>query len=163
VKAGAPVATSLGKVTFGAETNSKSMSSYTGDWSATENGITLNITNFNNNQNKWAYIKCGRKSDASVASISANIAQNVTKVVIKIDSVLDASKVNSFKLIVATDANFTNVVEEINGTIAAGDATFSITTPAAGLYYKVVFDCSAHGSSNGIIQISAVEFFGYNA
>ncbi len=164
VEAGAPVSASLGKVTFGETTNSGKVGSYVNTWTATENGITLNLENFNNNNNGWAFIKCGRKSDASVASISTGaMTQVVTKVVVTIDSVLDTSKVNSFKLVVSTDADFTNVVEEIDGTIATGDATFTITTPAAGLYYKVVVDCSAHGSKNGIVQISAVEFFGYNA
>ena len=164
VEAGAPVSASLGKVTFGETTNSGGVGSYVNTWTATENGITLNLENFNNNNNGWAYIKCGRKSDASVATISAGaMTQVVTKVVVTIDSVLDTSKVNSFKLVVSTDADFTNIVEEIDGTLATGDATFTITTPAAGLYYKVVFDCSAHGSKNGIVQVSAVEFFGYNA
>ena len=160
---GAPVASSLGKVTFGATTNSAEIGSYTDTWSATENGITLNIANFNNNNNGWSYIKCGRKSDASVASISTGaMTQSITKVVVTVDSVLDASKV-SVKLVVASDANFSTVVEEVAGTLATGEMSFNVTTPAAGLYYKVVFDCQAHGSKNGIVQVSAVEFFGYTA
>ena len=160
---GAPEAVSLGKVTFGTTTNSAKIGSYTDTWSATENGITLNIANFNNNNNDWSYIKCGRKLDASVASISTGaMAQHITKVVVTVDSVLDASKV-SVKLVVASDANFSTVVEEVAGTLATGEMSFNVTTPAAGLYYKVVFDCQAHGTKNGIVQISAVEFFGYTA
>lgn len=160
---GAPVASSLGKVTFGETTNSASIGSYTDTWSATENGITLNIANFNNNNNGWTYIKCGRKSDASVASISTGaMTQHITKVVVTVDSVLDASKV-SVKLVVASDANFSTVVEEVAGTLATGEMSFNVTTPSAGLYYKVVFDCQSHGTKNGIVQISAVELFGYTA
>ena len=160
----APVEASLGKVTFGASTNTNKTGGYTAALTTVANGITLTSQNFNSNNNEWAYIRCGRKSDPSVATISTGaMSQTITKVVVTIDSVLDASKVNSFKLIVATDASFTNVVETINGTIGTGAKTFNITNPQAGLYYQIVFDCSAHGSKNGIVQVSGVEFFGYNA
>ena len=159
VEEGAPVAVSLGKVTFSADTNSKGVSSYTSEWSATEKGVTLNIVNFNNNNNGWSYIKCGSKNGASVASLSTDMAQQVTKVVVTLDKI---SSVNSFYLEVATDADFTNVVEKIDGTMASGEQAFVVSAPAAGMFYRIVFDCAQSGS-NGPVQVSAVEFFGYNA
>jgi hypothetical protein len=159
---GAPEAASLGKVTFSKENNSGAISAYDKSWTATASGITLNVANFNNNNNGWNYIKCGSKNYASVASLSTGaMSQNITKVVVTIDNIT-ASYVNGFYLEVATDANFTNVVEKVNGTPATGEQTFNITTPSAGLYYRIVFDC-AQGKSNGIVTVSGVEFFGYNA
>ena len=158
----APVESSLGKVTFNATNNSGSISAYDKTWSATADGITLNVANFNNNQNKWEFIKCGRKNVESVASLyTGAMSQTITKIVLSIDAIT-AAKVNSIKLIVATDADFTNVVETIDGTATTGAQTFNITNPQAGLYYKLVFDCAA-GSSNGLVTVSGVEFFGYEA
>lgn len=153
------VEASLGKVTFNATNNSKGISSYTSSWSATANGITLNIINFNNNNNGWSYIKCGSKNGASVASLSTGMAQRITKVVVTLDKI---SSVNNFYLEVATDADFTNVVEIVDGKMASGKQAFVVSAPAAGMFYRIVFDC-AQSSSNGTVQVSAVEFFGYNA
>lgn len=141
--------------------NSKSVSSYTDTWSATCNEIKYNIVNFNNNKNGWAFIKCGSKNAASVASISTDAAMTyaITKVVVTLDKVT-ASAVNSIKLVVATDAEFTNVVDTIDGTVSAGDMTFAISADkqAANLYYKVVFDCKK-ASANGTVQVSKVDFY----
>ena len=136
--------------------NSKSVSSYTDTWTAVSGGYTWTISNFNNNNNGWAYIKCGRKSDPSVASISVGVAAKVSEVIVTVDNCLDVTKVNSAKLIVASDADFANIVETVSGSAAKGDQSFAVSTPAEGMYYKVEYDCSAHGSKNGIIQISKV-------
>ena len=136
--------------------NSKSVSSYTDTWEAVSGGYTWTIKNFNNNKNAWAYIKCGRKSDPSVASISVGVGDKVSEVVVVVDNCLDESKVNSAKLIVASDADFTNVVETVSGSAATGTQKFTVSSPAAGMYYKLEYDCVAHGSKNGIIQISKV-------
>ena len=151
--------------TFGTATNSAEISSYTDTWSATCNGVKFDIANFNNNKNQWAYIKCGRKNTASVASIATNaaMANVITKVVVTIDAVT-ASAVNSIKLIVANNADFAteHIVETVDGTIAKGEMTFNITEAnhAANLYYKLVFDCNAKGTKNGTVQVSKVEFYG---
>lgn len=136
--------------------NSKSVSSYTDTWEAVSGGYTWTIKNFNNNKNEWAYIKCGRKNDPSVASISVGVGDKVSEVVVVVDKCLDESKVNSAKLIVASDADFTNVVETVSGSAATGTQKFTVSSPAAGMYYKLEYDCVAHGSKNGIIQISKV-------
>lgn len=136
--------------------NSKSVNSYTDTWEAVSGGYTWTLKNFNNNQNNWAYVKCGRKSDPSVASISVAVAAKVSEVVVAVDNCLDETKVNSAKLIVASDANFENVVETVSGSAAKGNQSFAVSTPAEGMYYKVEYDCSAHGSKNGIVQISKV-------
>ena len=159
-EAGTATATVVASLTF-PDGNSKKVSSYVDTWSATCNNIQFNIANFNNNNNGWAYIKCGRKNAASVATIStaAAMADKVTKVIVTIDSI-NASAVNSIKLVVATDADFKTVVEEVEGTVAVGDRTFNVSAAkqAENLYYKVVFDCAA-ATKNGTVQVSKVDFY----
>ena len=159
-EAGTATATVVASLTF-PDGNSKSVSSYVDTWSATCNNIQFNIANFNNNKNGWAYIRCGSKNAASIATIStaAAMADKVTKIIVTIDSVT-ASAVNSIKLVVATDADFKTVVEEVEGTVAVGDMTFNVSADkqAENLYYKVVFDC-AKATKNGTVQVSKVDFY----
>ena len=159
-EAGTATATVVASLTF-PDGNSKKVGGYTTSWSATCNNVQFNIANFNNNNNGWAYIKCGSKNAASVATIStaAAMADKVTKVIVTIDSI-NASAVNSIKLVVATDADFKTVVEEVEGTVAVGDMTFNVSADkqAENLYYKVVFDC-AKATKNGTVQVSKVDFY----
>ena len=81
----------------------------------------------------------------------------ISKVVVTLVSV-NASKINSSKLYVASDAGFTTDVQEVPVTItAAGDIDFTVPTPGANLYYKLEFDCASH-SSNGFVQVSKVTY-----
>lgn len=145
--------------------NNNTASSYTGTWAAkTSDGVEFTVTNFNNNKwgNGWTYIRCGSKKGASVASIAtkAVMADVITKVVVTIDTVT-ASVVNSIKLVVASDAEFANIVETVDvDSIAAGEKTFNVSADkrAANLYYKLVVDCNK-ASSNGPVQISKIVFW----
>lgn len=160
--AGAADPVVVATATFGASTNSKSVGGYTTSWEATCNGVTFSIANFNNNNNGWEFIRCGSKKAASVASIAtkAAMANAITKVVVTLDSVT-VDSVNSIKLLVASDANFNNIVETVDGTVAQGEMTFNVAEAnrAANLYYKVEFDCKV-GGKNGFVQVSKVEFYG---
>lgn len=138
------------------------VSNYAETWTAIKGTDSWTIKNFNNNKwgNSWTYIKCGRKNNASVASIATAFAidKAVANVVVTIDKVTE-SYVNSISLIAASDAEFTNIIETVNaGDIAAGDMNFTLTTPTANCYYKLVFDC-ASAKSNGVIQISKVAYY----
>lgn len=146
-------------LTFSAETNSQSISSYTASWTATINGFTWNLQNFNNNNNEWNYVKCGRKNNESVGTISTATAidKAITKVVVTVDAVT-ASKINSTTLTVASDADFTLNVQTVEVAAAQGEMTYAIETPSANSYYKLTYDCAA-GSSNGLITISKVEYY----
>lgn len=134
---------------------------YTETWEATIGGDSWEIVNFNNNNwNNWSYIKCGRKNNASVASITTKFAMGeaLSSVVVTIDK-LTANKVNSISLVVASDASFNDVVETVNAeSIQIGEMAFNVTKAEKGLYYKLVFDC-ASASSNGVIQISKVAYY----
>jgi len=81
----------------------------------------------------------------------------ISKVTVTFDAVNAPDKVNSSKLLVASDSDFTTDVQEIPVTIAAGDVDFTVTNPAANKYYKLVFDCASH-TGNGFVQISKLVY-----
>ena len=151
--------TVVATATFSANTNSGKVSNYTNTWSVTCDNVTWTMKNFNNNNNGWPYVRAGSKNNASVAEIitDSTMADSITKVVVTVDKVT-ARSVNSFKLIVASDANFENVIETVSLNIKTGENTFSCTTPIANCYYKIVIDCKK-ASSNGIVQISKLEYY----
>ena len=151
--------TVVATATFSANTNSGKVSNYTNTWSVTCDNVTWTMKNFNNNNNGWPYVRAGSKNNASVAEIitDSTMADSITKVVVTVDKVT-ARNVNSFKLIVASDANFENVIETVSLNIKTGENTFSCTTPIANCYYKIVIDCKK-ASSNGIVQISKLEYY----
>lgn len=143
---------------FGSGYNSGGISSYTDTWSATNNGFTVNLANWNNNNNQWKYIKAGRKNNASVASITTNAAidKAVTKVVVTIDNVT-ASSINSIKLYSGTTSSAITT-EEGSFSAATGAKSVTISTPSANKFYKIVADCKS-ATSNGVISVSKVEFY----
>ena len=135
---------------------------YNKTWQAVVGTDVWTIANFNNNSwnNDWTYIKCGSKKSASVASIRTDFAidKAIANVVVTIDALKETDKINSVKLQVAADTSFSTVEQEIAAEeLAVGNLTFTIPTPAANKYYKVVFDM-AKASSNGIVQISKVMY-----
>ena len=142
---------------FGSNYNSGGISDYTSSWSATNNGFTVNISNFNNNNNGWSYIKCGRKNNASTAAIITKYAidEAVTKVDVTIDAIT-TDKITSITLYTSSD----NSTWTSAGTYtkATGVKSVSLASPTANLYYKIEFVC-ASGSSNGLCQISKVEYY----
>lgn len=151
--------TIVATASFSANTNSGKVNNYTNTWSVTCDNVTWTMKNFNNNNNGWPYVRAGSKNNASVAEIITDSTMDdaITKVVVTVDKVT-ASSVNSFKLIVASDANFEKVIETVSLNIKAGENTFSCTTPMAKCYYKIVIDCKK-ASSNGIVQISKLEYY----
>ena len=137
----------------------KEINGYDKTWKATIGEDVWTIENFNTFQwNGWKYIRCGRKKVTSIASItSPAIDQPIRNIVLTIDKITK-DKINSIKLLVATDADCNNVTEEISAKIEDGDLIFKPTKSAANNYYKFVFDCQA-GSSNGLIQVSKIAYY----
>lgn len=142
---------------FGANYNSGKISAYDKTWSATNNGFQCNLANWNNNNNDWSYVKAGSKKYASVATITtaAAVPEALTTVTMTVDDVT-SSKINSLKLYVSSDANFTSK-DTYNATAAVGDVVFNISEPVANAYYKIEVDCQK-GKSNGLITVSKVVY-----
>lgn len=131
---------------------------YTSTWTATSGTTSWSISNFNNNNwnNNWAYIKCGRKNNASVATIitDAALSEAIKTVTITIDAVT-VDKINSIRLYSSSDGS--SWTEEGSFTIEIGDKEVNISSPAANKFYKLEFDC-ASGSSNGLLTLSKVVY-----
>ena len=151
-------------VQFGSKYNSEEMGSYENSWHVTCDGTQWDMANFNNNKNVWNYVKCGRKKVASVATITSNaaLADKISSVAVTIDKMTVIS-VNSIKLSVAGNSDFTDAVDvtaDSKDFKASGcTLNFTVATPAADKYYKLIFDCAA-ASDNGVIQLSKVVFSG---
>lgn len=150
------------ELTFPDENNENNkVSAYDKTWTAKIGDDSFSIVNFNNNNwNNWTYIKCGRKSAASVANIVTDAALSITvsKVVVTIDNITKVDKVKSTKLEVSTSKNFDANVQTVDVTIKVGENEYIVPTPAANLFYRLTFDCESDGSANGIIQISKVTY-----
>lgn len=146
---------------FGPDFNQESISAYNKTWKVKVDDNTWTIENFNNNTNGWSYVKCGSKNFESTGIITTDfaIADAVNYVTATIDKIT-AKSVNSIKLETSTTADFAAIAETVNiasDDFKTGDMTFTLTAPKANLYYRLSFDC-AKGSSNGLIQISAVTY-----
>ncbi len=146
-------------VSFAAANTSDSISSYTAEGTYTQNGFSVKTANFNNNKKAWDFIKCGRKSDASVATIttSAAIDKAVSKVNITFTTYTAVTGTTA-KVLVSSSANMSNATEYAFTPEADTTVSVPITTGVQNAYYQVVFDCVAHGSTNGYIWITNVSY-----
>lgn len=135
---------------------------YNKEWTAMMGSDSWTITSFNNNNwNNWTYIRCGWKTEATVASIATDFAidQPVSTVVVTFDKLSSVNQINSISLVMASDADFTDVVETVSApNMEAGDMAFNIAVPKANCYYKLVVDCQKT-SSNGTVQISKLAYY----
>ena len=138
------------------------ISAYNKEWTAMSGGDSWTINCFNNNKwDGWSYIRCGWRTDATVASIATDFAidQPIENVVVTFDKLSSTDKINSIYLVVASDAGFNDVVETVQApNMTAGDMTFAVTAPTANCYYKLVVDCQKM-SSNGVVQISKLAYY----
>lgn len=145
------------EVIFNKTNNSQGIFSYENTWFNTTNKFIVDITNANNNNNGWSFIKMGSRNGALVGTITtrSKISERITKVELTIDAIT-GSKVNSITLSTSSDGStYTNA-----GTFdkAQGKKVVTLTSPTENLYYKITVDCQK-GSSNGLITISGVKYY----
>ena len=142
------------KTKFNSTNNSQGVQNYTSTWYNTTNGFRVDITNANNNNNGWNYIKMGRKNNASTGTIitNASIDKPVSSVSIRI-SALTASKITSITLYTKT----ANGSWSSAGTFtkSTGLQSVNIQSPTKDLYYKIEAVCTS-GSDNGLLTIDSV-------
>lgn len=143
-----------------------SISSYDATWTATRGAYSWTLYGFSNNQKGWDYVKAGKKNNSDTATITttAAISKVVTQVVVNISAVT-STHITSFKLIVSKTANFADddIVETLSLSIAKGDNTFTISTPAAGYYYRLAIEYNNTTKSNGSVSLNKVTFIGHDA
>ena len=143
---------------FGSSYNSKGVSGYTNvSFSSTNDDFTVNVTNANNNNNGWTFIKIGGKNGAYTGTIttSAAIDKAITKVALTIDAIT-ASNVTSITLKTSTDGS--SWVDAGTFDKSTGAKQVTITSPMENLYYQIEAVCTK-GSSNGLLTISKVEYY----
>lgn len=134
---------------------------YDKTWTAKIGDFSWKIANFNNNRWGWTYIKAGSKNFASVATIdnTTPFDKAIGKIVVGVEKDVEARFVNSICLQVASDANFSNVIETVKLIYyKKTDFVFNVSTPQANLYYRLKFDLKK-GSGNGFVQINKVEYY----
>lgn len=120
------------------------------------------LVNFNNNKNGWtnpSSVKCGRKNYDSTGEIitAGPVEQAVDKVVLDIYSI-NTANVNSIKLYVADNLEFTNATAIDLAAPATGENIFTVAQPVANMYYKVAIDCSS-ASSNGVVAVCGLNLY----
>lgn len=142
---------------FGTNYNSDEENGYSNNWSVTCDGFTWKMTNWNNYNNGWTYVKAGSKNAASVATITTGTAmpEAISTVTMTIDEIV-ATYVNSIKLeVLSADGN--TVKETVSGTVKQGDCVFSISNPLQNCMYKIKVDCKK-SKKNGPVQVSKVVY-----
>ena len=137
------------------------ISGYNNTWTAKRGDSSWTLTNFNNNNKGWSYVR-----GCSTTNLQATIVTNdkmsyaITEVVVFIDSIQSSNgALSNIRLIVARDSSFTNIVADVTeSATAAGKVTLEIPTPEADCYYKIEINCSSV-SKNGVVNISGVDYY----
>lgn len=157
--------------------NQKSgVSSYTASWilGAPESSETWTVENFNNNNSNesWNCMRCGKKSNTSVATITTDfaISASVNKVVVNMIpfiKAIDKDKLTALKLEISSTNDFTapeTTIAAENYMTATQkteeDVTFTIPEPAANKYYRLVFECASTAANNGFVQVNSISYYG---
>ena len=135
-------------------------SNYATENSITQNGISWKVTG-NTTMNPW---RIGGKSISNVDRpvYSTNyISDNITKIEVT-HGTASGITVNSWTVIVATDASFTNVVSTLTPTFTAS-ATTTINRPTGAdwtnCYYKFIYNVTVTQTSNKFVQFEKADFY----
>lgn len=127
------------------------------------------FSNYNNDASWAAHpMRCGRSKNASVASVASDFA--FTEIISKVSFTVYAQRavtkanVNSIKLYVADNTNFTNATSyDVTFDAFTKGQTYNfdvnVTSPAANQYYKIEFDLKSVGG-NGALALDNFKFYG---
>ena len=139
---------------------SGSNNSYAGNCDIEIAGITWNLTG-NSTMQPW---RLGGKSitgvDRELYSKTA-IEDNVSKIEIEHGTAANI-EVNSFTVIVASDAEFDNVISTLNPEFVASETTTILRPEGAdwsNAYYKFVYNVTVAGTSNKFVQFVGAKFY----
>ncbi len=138
-----------------------SNNSYASNCDITISDITWNVTG-NATMIPW---RIGGKSISSVdRAIFSKTALNYNISKIEIEHGAASSiTVNSMTVIVASDANFNNVVSTVSASFAS-NSTVTVERPSgadwSNCYYKIVYNVTVSGSSNKYLEFKKAEFTG---
>ena len=148
----------LDTTTDAAKTTSNS---YAGTGTVTIDGIEWAV---NGNGQMYPWRLGGKSISNTDRTVNTNTAMGsaINKVVLTVGTASSIT-VNSLKLTVASNASFSDVLDEVTATFAASsDITFEPSTGtewATGAYYKFTFNVTVSQSSNKFVQFSGVKFY----
>lgn len=145
-------------IQFGEDYNSQKVNNYTTTWTATKDGKTWTLTNFNNNQNNWNSVKCGSKKNTSIASIASPAIEAVVKSYVI--SAANVAFVNSAKLTIMNGE--TKVGEDIDITekFAAGEIVVPVDGQKGYSYVLTIDNAQATNDKNGNVEITKITLSG---
>ena len=133
---------------------------YDNESDITQNNISWKVTG-NTTMNPW---RIGGKNISAVDRplySTTPISDNISKIEVTHGTASNIT-VNSWTLIVASDASFTNVVSTLTPTFTA-EATTTINRPAgadwSNCYYKFVYNVSVSGTANRFVQFTQAQFY----
>ena len=144
----------VAKALFGASYNQTNVGSYKSSFVTIVDGFSWNVSNFNNNNSGWNYVKTGNKSAASVGTITT--AKEVNDVVTSAYLIIDeitASKVNSIKLLAGADSSNLSEIGSFELSTGTQEIAIPEEVQSANYFYQFSFDC-LKGSSNGLVTVS---------
>lgn len=138
-----------------------SNNSYAGNCDITSDGVTWNFSG-NSKINPWRIGgKSITKQDRTVYTKTA-MPDAISKIDLEVGTASSIT-VNSLNLIVASNKDFSTVIETVPATFAASSTiTFSPSTRtewATGSYYKFVFNVTVSGSKNKFVEFKKVEMY----
>lgn len=147
---------------FGAEYNGAEANGYSNNWSVVCDGFTWKMTNWNNYNNGWTYVKAGPKGKkAAHATIeTAAMPEAISKISITIDDVKNGN-ITSIVLKSSPTNDFISgtTIETKSSITAKGEVVFNIPSPQNGLYYQLDFTLNNTTSNkNGVAQVSKVVY-----
>ena len=151
---------------FGSEYNGAKANGYSNNWSVTCDGFTWKMTNWNNNNNGWTYVKAGPKGNTNAHAkieTAAAMPEAISKISITIDKVENGS-ITSIVLKSSSTNDFTaGTVIEKKSSVGQGEVVFEIPSPQNGLYYQLDFTLnnttpSGKKGTNGVAQVSKVVY-----
>lgn len=136
-------------------------SAYATGTDTTQDGITWNVTG-NTTLNPWGI--GGKNLNAGERTVysKTGMTDAITKVELEVGAASSVT-VNSLKLVVASDEDFSSVIDEVTKTFAANSTiTFTPTSPLTnwetGAFYKFVFTLTI-GNSNKKVEFKSAKFY----
>ena len=147
-------------VSYTLEPVAGSNNSYTGNCDIAIDGITWNLTG-NSQQIPW---RIGGKNLTEVNRplySKTAISDNISKIEVTHGTALNIT-VNSWTVIVASDANFSNIISTFTPDFEASSTT-TINRPDnadwSNCYYKFVYNVSVSGNTNRFVQFTQAKFY----
>ena len=136
--------------------NDKSVGSYTTAWTATVDGQAWTLDGFNNNNNGWAFVRCGRKNNDHTAILTSPATKfKADTYTVTVDKTSNLESV-TFEILNGEDVITSKTITDF---FAAGDVKLQFNNGAVGYSYRLTINSTA-ASANGTTQISKVVISG---